>query len=72
MEVAPHNTSTICSACSYKSSDNRVSQEVLCCVACSYEENADTNAAKTILEKAVGATTPNALKDENPDKNPPL
>ncbi len=27
---------------------------------------------KNILEKAFGATVPNALQGENPDKNPPL
>ena len=54
IEVAPHNTSIICSACSHKSSANRISQELFRCVECRYEDNADTNAAKKKYSRTGG------------------
>jgi len=45
-------TSQTCSQCGHVSPDNRKSQAEFECVKCGYTENADTNAAITILQKA--------------------
>jgi IS605 OrfB family transposase len=50
--VPPQHTSTTCSSCGYRSSDNRKTQAVFRCIACDHTEHADRNAAKNILAKA--------------------
>jgi putative transposase len=45
---APY-TSQRCSACGHVAAENRPSQARFCCVACGFQENADTNAARNIL-----------------------
>jgi putative transposase len=50
--VPPQHTSTTCSSCGYRSSENRKKQAVFRCIACDHSEHADRNAAKNILTKA--------------------
>ena len=47
--VPARGTSCRCSACGHVSSENRVNQATFRCLACSYRENADLNAANNIL-----------------------
>jgi len=47
--VNPAYTSQKCSKCGHVHTDNRVSQSVFLCRACTHAENADVNAAKNIL-----------------------
>ena len=49
VEVAPQYTSQKCSNCHYISADNRPNQKTFACTKCSFEDNADVNAAKNIL-----------------------
>lgn len=49
VEVPPEYTSQTCAECGTVSKDSRKSQSEFCCVACGYEANADTNAAKNII-----------------------
>lgn len=51
---APY-TSQTCSACWHVDKANRTSQATFACVACRHSENADTNAAKTILRLGIAA-----------------
>ena len=55
--VEPEDSSNECSACGHVSKENRESQEVFRCKAprCDHSENADTNAARNILARAVAA-----------------
>lgn len=53
VKVPPHHTSQTCSICGHTSPDNRRSQSKFKCVACDYQENADVNAARTILQRFV-------------------
>jgi len=52
IRVDPKYTSQTCSECGYKHKDNRKTQSEFICMECGHSENADTNAAKNILEKA--------------------
>jgi putative transposase len=45
-------TSQGCSACDHVAEGNRESQAIFRCQACGHEDNADVNAAKTILKRA--------------------
>ncbi len=54
--VPAHYTSQICSKCGYKDSENRKTQSKFECIKCGHTENADINAAKNILKRAVGQT----------------
>lgn len=47
--VPPRNTSRICPACGYISSDNRQTQNCFMCVKCRYKDNADRVGAINIL-----------------------
>ena len=51
--VNPAYTSQACSACGYTAKENRESQAIFRCVNCSYEANADVNAALNILERGL-------------------
>jgi len=51
VKVPPHHTSQTCSVCGHTSPDNRKSQSKFKCVSCGFQENADVNAAKAILQK---------------------
>jgi putative transposase len=51
-KVNPAYTSQTCSACGHVASENRESQTVFRCVACSYGANADVNAAINIANMA--------------------
>jgi putative transposase len=54
--VPAHHTSQICSKCGRKDEKNRQSQAKFECIKCGNKENADVNAAKNILKRAVGQT----------------
>jgi putative transposase len=47
--VNPANTSRRCSECGHTAKENRESQAIFRCQSCGYTDNADVNAAKTIL-----------------------
>ena len=49
-------TSQTCHQCGHVASENRESQAVFHCVECGYEANADVNAAKNILGRALSGT----------------
>ncbi len=51
IRVDPKFSSQECSNCERKDSASRVEQALFSCVHCGHEENADTNAAKTILAR---------------------
>jgi putative transposase len=53
MKVAPHHTSQTCSSCGVTHKDSRKSQALFMCESCGAMHNADTNAAKNILAKAL-------------------
>jgi putative transposase len=48
--VPPAYSSQTCSACGHKAKENRKTQANFACVSCGHRENADTNAAKNILQ----------------------
>ena len=52
IRVNPQNTSRECSECHAISKNNRLTQESFLCITCGHAENADTNAAKTIVGRA--------------------
>ena len=52
--VSEKYTSQTCSSCCHRDAANRQSQSVFQCIACGYQDNADTNAAKNI--RTVGQT----------------
>ena len=51
--VDPKNTSRTCFVCGHVDAENRRSQAEFRCVQCGHEDNADTNAARNILRKAL-------------------
>ena len=51
LKVSPKNTSRECNQCGYTDSENRSDQATFCCGKCGHRENADINAAKTILAR---------------------
>lgn len=53
--VDPRHSSQECSACGHVSAGNRTSQAIFLCVACGHAENADVNAAKIVLKRALAA-----------------
>lgn len=66
--VNPRFTSQQCHACGHISSENRESQAVFACTQCGHTNNADTNAAENILERAlqpedIGGSPASAEKD---------
>ena len=56
--VDPRHTSQTCAACGVVDAASRKSQSEFVCVACGHEANADFNAAKNILHKALNETAP--------------
>lgn len=55
VKVPAAYSSQECSVCGQVSRENRKSRSLFSCVACRYEENADVNAAKVILKRALAA-----------------
>lgn len=51
LAVPPHQTSQTCPCCGHVSGDNRRTQARFACVACGYENHADTVGAINILER---------------------
>ena len=56
LKVSPKNTSRECNKCAYTDSENRPDQSTFCCGKCGHTENADINAAKTILARGIRVT----------------
>ena len=54
VQAPAYNTSRICNVCGYFDKENRESQAVFHCRKCGHEANADVNAAKNILDRALG------------------
>lgn len=55
VKVDPKYTSQICSSCGHKDKENRQSQSKFVCLSCGEEQNADVNAAKNILARALAS-----------------
>ncbi|MDP7548582.1 MAG: transposase, partial [Alphaproteobacteria bacterium] len=53
IDVAPHYTSQTCNACGVVDAASRKTQSRFSCTHCGHVENADVNAAKNILSKAL-------------------
>lgn len=51
--INPAYTSQTCSICDHTSAENRKTQALFACIACGHRENADTNAAKNILNRGI-------------------
>lgn len=54
--VNPAYTSQTCNRCGHVAKENRESQAVFQCVNCGFKDNADINAAKNILGRAIHTT----------------
>jgi len=52
-KISPYKTSQRCSDCGHTDQANRLTQDQFACTKCGHEENADTNAAKSIGNIAV-------------------
>lgn len=50
----PKYTSLTCNKCAHRAKENRQSQAEFQCVMCHHKEDADTNASRNILDKALG------------------
>jgi putative transposase len=55
VRVDPRNSSVECARCGHASPTNRISQATFRCLACRHEANADTNAARVLLERGLTA-----------------
>ena len=55
--VDPKYTSQICSECGHREKENRQSQVKFVCLSCDVEQNADVNAAKNILARALASVS---------------
>ena len=55
--VDPKHTSQTCSECGHKERDNRQSQAKFVCLSCGVEQNADVNAARNILARALASVS---------------
>lgn len=55
--VPPAGSSQTCSKCGHRDPLSRVSRDRFCCTACGHAEDADTNAAKVILQRGPAAET---------------
>lgn len=53
VRVPAHFSSQTCSACGHVAAENRESQAIFACVNCGHERNADINAARVILARAL-------------------
>lgn len=51
--VNPAYTSQTCPSCGHVAKENRLHQSIFCCVECGYTANADVNAARNILLRAL-------------------
>lgn len=51
--VPPHHSSRTCSDCGHVAAENRESQAVFRCRQCGHQANADTNAARVILQRGL-------------------
>lgn len=58
MAVNPRYTSQTCNACGHVAKANRIDQATFKCVACGHTDNADINAAKNILFRALTGAEP--------------
>jgi len=56
LRVDPKYTSQICSNCNKVDKLSRLSQSKYVCTSCGYESNADVNASKNILARAIANT----------------
>ena len=54
--VDPAYTSQTCNRCGHVAKESRESQAVFHCVNCGFKDNADINAAKNILDRAIHTT----------------
>lgn len=61
IQVNPKYTSQICNKCKHKDKENRETQARFVCKSCGHEDNADTNAAKNILD--IGIAKINSVND---------
>ena len=73
--VDPRNTSRRCQQCGHIAAENRKSQAVFACTRCGHTCNADTNAARNILERGLreldktqGRTAPGAEATSDGEK----
>ena len=57
VRVDPKYTSQTCSSCGHKGKENRQSQSKFVCLSCGEEQNADVNAAKNILARAMASVS---------------
>jgi putative transposase len=55
IEVPPHYSSQECSRCGHIHPDNRLSQAEFVCKRCGHAEHADTNAARVLVKRGIGA-----------------
>jgi putative transposase len=55
VKVDPRNSSVECARCGHSVPTNRLSQATFRCVACRHAANADTNAARVLLERGLTA-----------------
>jgi putative transposase len=53
VKVNPQYTSQTCNCCGHVSKENRLTQAKFVCTACGHSANADTNAAKNILDRGI-------------------
>ncbi len=53
IKVDPKYTSQTCNSCGAKDKKSRISQAKYVCLSCGHEDNADLNAAKNILDRAL-------------------
>lgn len=62
VKVDPKYTSQTCSSCGHKDKENRQSQSKFICLSCGEEQNADVNAAKNILARALASVSQREAK----------
>lgn len=61
--VPAHHTSQQCAECGHTHKDNRKNQATFACIECGHTTNADTNAARNILSRALGTTPTGGLPE---------
>jgi transposase len=69
--VNPRNTSRECNSCGHTAAENRESQAVFECVKCGHTANADTNAARNILDRGIKNETILPLVERSMDAGVP-
>ncbi len=55
VKVNPKHSSQTCSSCGHVDKNNRRSQAIFVCTSCGHQDNADVNAAKNILARALAS-----------------